>query len=268
MHEVWGSDPAAGRSKRILLEAIVCSVEDGLAAAAHGADRFELCAAMPLGGLTPSLGTLISLRRETPVPVMFMLRPREAGMCYSPGDLRAMTLDAELALANGAQGLVTGLLTPSGELDVVGLKSLMDSVDPGRSVDWVCHRAFDVTLDPDEALEQLIDLGFKRVLTSGRAARAPEGLGEIRRTRERAAGRIEVLPGGGIRLDEVERVLRETGVDQIHLGFQGWRVDPSTRANPKVSFGVGTPPSDESFRVLEPDAVRRVHQTLSEYRAG
>src|SRR2546430_2690748 len=103
---------------RILLEVIVCSLDDARAAAAGGADRFELCTALALGGLTPSLGLLEQVKREFPhVPVMFMLRPREAGMAYGEAELSVMRRDAELALEHGADGLVFGVLTPRGEID-------------------------------------------------------------------------------------------------------------------------------------------------------
>jgi copper homeostasis protein len=156
----------------ILLETIVSSLDDARAAAAGGADRFELCSALALGGLTPSLGTLAAIRAEIDLPAMFMVRPREGGMAYSEGELTVMLRDAALALEAGAGGLVFGFLTPEGAVDVRRCRRFMDTLQVSRRVDWVFHRAFDVTLDPRQALEQLIDLGITRVLTSGRAARA------------------------------------------------------------------------------------------------
>ena len=166
----------------LILETIVSSLDDARAAAAGGADRFELCSALALGGLTPSLGTLIAIREATQVPVMFMIRPREGGMAYTDGELAVMERDAELALEHGASGRVVGFLTPDGEVDVPVCRSFLrrcSRVAAGRQ--WVFHRAFDVVAEPEVALEQLIDLGFTRVLTSGRAARAVDGLVESRR---------------------------------------------------------------------------------------
>jgi copper homeostasis protein len=104
--------------KRILLETIVSSLDDAQAAAEGGADRFELCSALALGGLTPSLGLLAAIKAEGAVPVMFMLRPREGGMAYTDGEVAVIERDADLALAAGADGLVVGFLTPEGEVDV------------------------------------------------------------------------------------------------------------------------------------------------------
>src|SRR2546425_4031243 len=103
-------------SNGILLEVIVSSLDDARAAAAGGADRFELCSALALGGLTPSLGTLAAIKAETAVPVMFMLRPREGGMAYTDGETAVMERDADLALEAGADGLVFGFLTADGEI--------------------------------------------------------------------------------------------------------------------------------------------------------
>src|SRR5688500_145486 len=131
-----------------LLEVIVSSLEDARAAARGGADRFELCSALALGGLTPSLGTLELIKRELSVPVMFMVRPREGGMEYTAGELEVMERDAELALEAGADGLVFGILTEEGEVNVAECAALLrrcSRVAPGRQ--WVFHRAFDVVRD-------------------------------------------------------------------------------------------------------------------------
>jgi copper homeostasis protein len=131
----------------------------------------------------------------------------------------------------------------------------------------VYHRAFDVVADPIAALERIIDLGFTRVLTSGRAPRAVDGLDEIRRTRERTAGRIEVLPGGGINAATVARVVAETGVDQVHLSATRIVEDTSTAANPVARFGADLPPNEAQYRATDQDTVRAVRMILDS-RAG
>src|SRR6266540_2840215 len=180
----------------ILLEVIVSSLDDARAAAAGGADRFELCSALALGGLTPSLGLLAAIKAELPQPVVFMVRPREGGMAYTEAEYAVMERDAVLALEAGADGLVFGFLTPEGAVDVSRCHRFLARIaGVGRPrSQLVFHRAFDVVPDPSVALEQLIDLGITRVLTSGQAPRALEGLPVIRRLVEQAAGRIEVLP--------------------------------------------------------------------------
>jgi len=249
---------------RILLEVIVTSLDDARAAAAGGADRFELCAALALGGLTPSLGLLDSIKREVPeMPVMFMLRPREGGMAYSEGDLSVMQRDAELALAHGADGLVFGVLTDRGDVDTKACQRLLAVARQRPGTQTVFHRAFDVVADPDRALEQLIDLGFTRVLTSGRARRAAEGVAEIRRSIERAAGRIEILPGGGIDAGNALKIIDATGADQVHLSATRTLSDHSTGANPLIRFTAVTSRGEKTYRATDPDLVRAVRDATT-----
>ena len=248
---------------RILLELIVSSLDDARAAVAGGADRFELCAALALGGLTPSLGLLDLIKGDLPdTPVMFMLRPREGGMAYSEADRSVIERDAELALDRGADGLVFGALTERGEVDVRSCERVLSVARQRPKTQTVFHRAFDVVAEADVALEQLINLGFTRVLTSGRAPRATEGLDEIRRTIDRAAGRIEILPGGGIDGGNVARVIEATGADQVHVSLTCAAHDPSTAANPLVRFGAERAPDERAYRMTDRDAVRALRRLL------
>jgi copper homeostasis protein CutC len=241
-------------TNRIVLEIIVSSFQNARAAASGGADRFELCAALAMGGLTPSLGLLDAVKREFPViRAMFMLRPREGGMAYAEAELSVMQRDAELALEHGADGLVFGVLTDRGDVDAIACKRLIEIARQRPGVQWVFHRAFDLVNDPAAALEQIIDLGFARVLTSGRAARAIDGLNEIRRTRERAAGRIEVLPGGGITSQNVAQIVLVTGVNQVHA---------SLRHRAALGFNVDQRSNQADSGTTDPDAVRAVRQIL------
>lgn len=245
--------------QRILLETIVSSLDDARAAAAGGADRFELCSALAVGGLTPSLGLLQAIEAEIALPVMFMVRPREGGMAYTAGEYAVMQRDADLALEAGADGLVFGFLSPEGEVDRERTRWFVDRAGNRESV---FHRAFDVAADAARALECLVELGVTRVLTSGRAARAVEGLHEIRRTVERAAGRIQVLPGGGIRAETVAEVVARTGVEQVHLSITATAVDRSAAGNPRVRFGVDVPPTETEYRAVDESGVRRVRAIL------
>ena len=157
--------PTTRTSRRGLLEVIVSSLDDARAAAAGGADRFELCAALAVGGLTPSLGLLDAIKRElASIPVMFMLRPREAGMAYTEADLSVMERDAALAIEHGADGLVFGVLTDRGEVNAAACSRILRIAKQRPNTQTVFHRAFDVVADPTRALEQLIELGFTRVL--------------------------------------------------------------------------------------------------------
>jgi copper homeostasis protein len=251
--------------KPILLEIIASSLDDAKAAVDGGADRLELCSALALGGLTPTLGTLEAIKAELDIRVMCMIRPREGGMAYSEGEYAVMLRDAESLLQSGADGLVFGFLSSDGEVDINRCRGFLDRVGEvaaGRPVDTVFHRAFDVVAHPDRALEEIIGLGITRILTSGRAPEATEGTAEIRRYVEQAKGRIEILPGGGIDLFSVERIVTESKVDQVHLYVTDELEDRSVTRNPRIYFGAHLPSSELEIRRVSSDRVRRVRSVL------
>jgi len=223
--------------RELLVEAVCCSVDDCVEAEAGGANRIELCAAMGVGGLTPSLGTIIEVLWHTQnrLPVVVMIRPRAGGFAYSAAEFAVMRRDADLALGYGAQGIVCGMLHPSGELDVDRCGELARLArTAGR--DAVFHRAFDLVPDPLAALETLIALGFTRILTSGQQSTALAGASLLAELVRRAAGRIEILAGGGVRDTNIVALLQATGVRQVHLGPFVSRPDTSGQANAGLGF--------------------------------
>jgi copper homeostasis protein len=207
----------------LLVEAVCCTADECVEAEANGADRIELCSALVVGGLTPSLGTLLEARASTRLPIVSMVRPREGGFRYSARELATMRRDAEVALANGADGIVFGILREDGTVDAdrsADLLAIARAASPragSRPVQTVFHRAFDSVPEPFVALETLIQLGVTRILTSGREPTAVAGAALLRRLAERAAGRIEILPGGGVREANVAALLRVSGLDAVHL---------------------------------------------------
>ena len=233
-----------------------------MAAEAGGADRVELNAALALGGLTPSLGTVIEARAAINLPIIVMIRPRPGGFCYTPRDFAVMQRDVDLALAHDADGIAFGILTEDGTLDEPRCKQLITQIGDREAV---LHRAFDVTPDPTDTLERLIDLGVTRVLTSGQEASAYNGAPSIARYREQAAGRIEILPGGGINRFTLADVLARTGCDQVHASLTTTKADRSTQARPHVAFGGAFRPPEDRFSTTDAAAVadlrRRLDQT-------
>lgn len=226
-----------------LLEICCGSAADAVEAAAAGADRVELCSALLLGGLTPSIGEL-EIAKAQGVRVMALLRPREGGFCYSDTEFETMERDARLLLAHGADGLVFGVLHPDGTVDEERCRRL--SAIAGER-ECVFHRAIDVVPDWRAAFEILFRLGFRRVLTSGRQPSASEGADTIRAMREYAAGRLEILPGGGVKLHNAAGLLRKTGCRQLHASLKKTVRDPSAGGNPAVRFGSAPPPDEESY---------------------
>jgi copper homeostasis protein len=245
----------------ILLEAVCCSALDCEEAEAGGADRIELCAAIELGGLTPSLGLLQEARARTRLPIACMIRPRAGAFCYGEADFAAMRRDVATARAHGAAAVVFGVLTARGTIDVARMRQLVDDAGP---LDSVCHRAFDVTPDAPDALDALVDCGVRRVLTSGQSTSALEGAARIAVLVGRASGRIAILAGGGIRAASVEAVVRATGVREVHGGPFRACEDGSGRANPALSFG----PAGGGYQVADREALRAIRDRLDALASG
>ena len=192
----------------ILIEAAVESLEAALAAAAGGASRLELCTDLANGGTTPDLNLL---QAQLPIPGFVLVRPRAGDFVYTDAEHRTMLEQISRARSAGAHGIVTGDLS---------LDRTRDLVAAARPLPVTFHRAFDVFPDRSEALERLIDLGVERVLTSGGAPTAPEGAEQIRRLVVQAKGRIAILPGGGIDAHNVARLVKETGVQEVHFSVK------------------------------------------------
>ena len=204
------------------LEVCVDSVASALAAKRGGADRLELCADLIIGGTTPSLALVRQVKAETGLPVRALLRPRFGDFCYDRWELAQMAASAAELVAAGADGIVTGALTPDGTLDVEALRPIYAAAreaaeKAGRPVAFTLHRAFDVSRDPFAALDAACDLGLTTILTSGQAASAPQGAPLLRQLVERAAGRIEILVGAGVSPANLPTLATETGAHAFHL---------------------------------------------------
>lgn len=246
-------------SGRILLEVCTSSADDCAAAERGGADRLELTCALMLGGLTPSLGALREARATTKLPIIAMIRPRPGGFCYSAVEFATMLRDMEIALAEGAAGIAFGVLTPTGAIDRERCARLA-KLAAGRQI--VFHRAFDVTPEPLTALDRLIDLGVTRVMTSGQEASAYNGAANIANYINHAAGRIEVLPAGGINRFTVADVVKRTGCNQVHASLSKASCDTSVSARPQVSFGGTLKPPEDEFTVTDSNAVADLRKAL------
>lgn len=196
-----------------LLEVCTGSLASVEAAAEGGAARIELCAALPLDGLTPSLGLLEYVRRRYPqLKIHVLIRPREGDFVYTPSELQTMLADMELALP-WADGFVSGALTAQGDVDIVATELL---VRAAKGKPFTFHRAFDRCRQPLVALEQIIALGCTRLLTSGQQPTAQQGIPLLRRLCDLADGRLIIMPGGGVNTQNARLILDQTGTTEIH----------------------------------------------------
>lgn len=223
----------------VLLEVCIDSPEGLAAAIAGGANRIELCAALDVGGLTAPPG-MMALAARAPIPVYAIIRPRAGNFIYDADNEAAMLADIDAVRARGLAGVVIGASRPDMTLDLPLLKRLIACAD-GLGV--TLHRAFDLVPDPFEALEQAIELGVERILTSGLKVSGPEGVDLLKQLAERAGNRVSIMPGGGINLSTVERVVRETGVREIHSSC---RHPVENRDERTIAFGFQTPVSYET----------------------
>jgi copper homeostasis protein len=234
----------------MLIEVPVGNIESVEAAHKGGADRIELCSALPLGGLTPSHG-MFGVIKEIPLTKYIMIRPREGDFVYSASEFRAMLLDIERFKESGADGIVSGVLMPTGEIDSARTTELIEAARP---LPFTFHRAFDQTNDAFRSLEILIGLNADRVLTSGLAKDAFTGRDVISRLIKQASNKIIVIPGSGINTDNVSEIIRVTGAKEIHLsGKKKKRSTPSL-----VKMG----DLDDSFDVTDEAIIKRVREII------
>lgn len=195
-----------------LLEVCVDDAPGLDAAVGAGAGRIELCSALALGGLTPSAG-LMARAAKTGVPVMAMIRPRGGEFCFTETEVEQMLAEIDAVRAAGLTGVVLGANLPDNRLDLAVLKRLCAHAE---GLDKTLHRAFDLVPDQAQALEEAIDLGFSRVLTSGAAVTGLAGIERIRQLAEQATGRIGILPGGGISAETAAPFLALPGIHELH----------------------------------------------------
>lgn len=245
----------------MLIEVCCNSINDCLTAQKCGADRIELNSATPLGGLTPSIGLLKEAKRLVSLPVMAMVRPRNAGCFYTDEDFRVMQADAELLIKNGADGIVFGFLTEDGFIDK---KRTKDFISCCKGVQTVFHRAIDVAREPERGIEFLISAGVNRILTSGFAPSAPLGKEAIRSLNEKYGKEIEILGGAGLNPQNALDFVRYTGLSQIHLGASSPVTDFSASANPEVDFGHMADISSNQFLATDCEKLSRVIEAVKD----
>lgn len=196
-------------------EACTASVADVIAARDGGAARIELCRDLEADGLTPSADLLReALAEKGEMTVNVLIRSREGDFVYSAEEGETMRRQIREALDAGADGVVVGALTPEGDIDERHCRLWLD--EAGRGVEVTFHRAFDQCRDRKKGLETLIRLGFARVLTSAGKPTAPEGIEELKALTEQAAGRIVIMPGGGVKSSNAAEILEKTGVRELH----------------------------------------------------
>lgn len=196
-----------------ILEICAGSVESAVAARDGGAQRIELCAALEVGGVTPSAGLIAEARKVEGLTLNVIIRPRGGDFLYNEYEAACMEQDIRTCKQLGVDGVVIGALTADGDIDTVLCKRLIAAAK-GMSITF--HRAFDMCRDPKKALEELIAMGCDRVLTSGQAATAEAGIPLLKELVQQAGRRIIIMPGCGVNSNNAAAILSATGATEIH----------------------------------------------------
>lgn len=198
---------------RVMVEACVDSIDGALASERVGAGRVELCGP-GIGGTTPSFGLMAQCRERLRIPMHVMIRPREGNFDYNADEFETMLKDVKAARSARADGAVFGILRSDDTLDEERMRLLIEAARPMRVA---CHRAFDATPNPTEALEVLLRLEMDLVLTSGHSATAMDGRNTLNAHCKKAGKALTIMAGGGVRATNVIDIVRDTNVRDIHV---------------------------------------------------
>ena len=198
----------------VSIEVCIDNIESLTTAINAGANRIELCSALALGGLTPSAGLIKQAVQLSTIPVYAMVRPRAGDFIFNQREVDIMVDDISLMKALGVNGVVIGALTPEGNIDRAALGQLLTAA---KGLGVTFHRAFDLCCNPDKTLEELIELGCERVLTSGLEATAESGIDTIRKLVKQANRRISIMAGAGVNANNAAKIVNATLVTELHL---------------------------------------------------
>lgn len=237
------------------VEIVVYNIESALKAQEGGADRIELCENPGEGGTTPSYGTIEIVRQNLSIDVYVMIRPRGGDFNYSNYEFHAMKRDISQCQRLSVDGVVFGILNPDGTIDKKRCKEL---IDKARPLKVTCHRAFDMTRDPFEALEDCIEVGFDRILTAGQQAQAVKGADLIGELITKAAGRIKIMPGSGVNENTVEEIIKKSQAQEVHFSAFTHRASAMEFRNQQIA-GMGSDEGAEfKVRTVDPEKVRLI----------
>lgn len=246
------------KAQELIIEVCVDSVESAIAAQEGGANRIELCDNLLEGGTTPSAGMIKLARQHLQIGLQVIIRPRGGDFCYSEIDFEIMKHDIAVAKDIGADGVVIGILKPDGTVDTTRTQAL---IALARPLSVTFHRAFDMTCDPYQALEELIASGVDRILTSGQEISVLEGIDRIKELVQNAGDRVIIMPGGGTERN-IAKVVEHTGVKEVHvIGLRPVESAMQYR-NSRVFMGGELRPPEFTRYITDPQKIEQLRSAL------
>ena len=221
-----------------------------------GADRIELCANLAEGGTTPSYAHIKKCKEAFDIALFPIIRPRGGDFLYTKDEFEIMKNDIKLCKELGCEGIVIGLLNMDGTIDMTRTSELIELAYP---LEVTFHRAFDRCKDPFAALEELIEIGCQRILTSGQKPTVSEGVDLIAELNKKADDRIIILPGSGVRKDNIKMLAEKTGCIEFHSSLRGKTKSPMQFIHPAFADSAESYSNNE----ISPDEVRALRNSLS-----
>jgi len=242
----------------MVIEVVVYNIESAIQAQAGGADRIEVCDNPSQGGTTPSFGFIETVRRKVNIAVFVMIRPRGGDFLYSADEFDSMKIDIAQCKNIGVDGVVFGILNPDGTLDKKRCKEL---IDLARPLQVTCHRCFDMTPNPYQALEDCIEVGFKRILTSGQHSTAINGIKIIQKLIQLAEEKIVIMPGSEVNEQTVGQIIKQSKAKEIHFSATAFRESAMTYKN-RLIKGMGTMNGNEfTLRTVDSNKIRKIRNS-------
>ncbi|MFV0395779.1 MAG: copper homeostasis protein CutC [Coprobacillaceae bacterium] len=239
-----------------MIEICCGSYEDALQAYLGGAKQIELNSALHLGGLTPSIGSLLLTKEKTDMKVICMVRPRGAGFNYTEIEYKQMLMDAKILLENGADGIAFGFLSSDLTIDIDRTKEMI-SLIKSYDKEMVFHRAFDCVIDPIQSIETLISIGVNRILTSGLQATAMAGKDMLKLLQKEYGDKIEILAGSGINATNTKELMEYTKIRNIHSSCKNWKNDITTSGK-SVNYCYGPVGHENDYDVVSKELVEKL----------
>ncbi len=244
----------------MILEVVVYNIESALQAQQGGADRIELCDNPGEGGTTPSYGTIEVVRKKLSIDIFVMIRPRGGDFYYSAEEFESMKTDIEQCKKLKVDGVVFGILHTDGTIDKKRCKELIDLARPMKVT---CHRAFDMTKDSFKALEDCIEVGFDRILTSGRHAKAIEGIEVLAELVRKASARITIMPGSGVNEQNAAMLAAKTGAQELHFSAMTQKESPMQFKNELLTSMGSNEGTEFKLRTVDPAVVRAIRSATA-----